>query len=355
MRGVQGENKKERRQRLVIDIEPLLAEAAEEPPCGPNLEYDAAFLELEQSTQGRPEQQFGETVIPAEEPAWGEVQDLALSLLQRSKDLRIAVPLTRALVNLEGVAGLNAGLKLIHEMLLRYWDHVHPQLDAEDDNDPTMRLNSLAPLIDADTLLRDLRKCPFLRSRSAGQVLVRDVEVALGKLPPPAEGGAMTQDQVESIARVVAADSPGSLEVVREAAQTLRSLHGLLVEKVGGERALDVRPMASILTPLVNVCNNALAATGSAAVEAEAGAVEGAPGSAGAPLQVSGEIRSRDDAIRLLEKVCAYLERTEPTNPAPLLIQRAKRLMTMSFVDIIRDMAPDSVSQVETIAGIREG
>ena len=97
----------------MIDIEQLLAETAEEPPCGPNLEYDAAFLELEKSIQGKPEQQFGETVIPAEEPAWGEVQELALSLLQRSKDLRIAIPLTRALVNVEGAAGLNAGLKWV--------------------------------------------------------------------------------------------------------------------------------------------------------------------------------------------------------------------------------------------------
>ncbi|MBS1173145.1 MAG: type secretion system protein TssA, partial [Proteobacteria bacterium] len=116
-----------------------------------------------------------------------------------------------------------------------------------------------------------------------------------------------------------------------------------LVEKVGGERAIDVRPLANILSPLVNVCNSALAAAGATAGEAEAGTIEGAAMTPGAALQVSGEIRSREDAIRLLDKVCAYLDRNEPSNPAPLLIQRAKRLMTMSFVDIIRDMAPDGV------------
>jgi type VI secretion system protein ImpA len=65
-------------------------------------------------------------------------------------------------------------------------------------------------------------------------------------------------------------------------------------------------------------------------------------------------VRSRDDALRLLDKVCDYLERQEPSNPAPLLIKRARRLMTMNFVDIIRDMAPDSLAQVETIAGIKQ-
>jgi type VI secretion system protein ImpA len=139
---------------------------------------------------------------------------------------------------------------------------------------------------------------------------------------------------------------------VREAAQTLRALHGMLVEKVGGERALDVRPLASVLSPLVNVCNNALSTTAPAeTLAADEGG--GAP-AAGAAPSVSGEVRTREDAIRLLDKVCDFLERQEPSNPAPLLIRRAKRLMTMSFVDIINDMAPESLVQVRNIAGIRD-
>jgi type VI secretion system protein ImpA len=37
-------------------------------PAGPNLEFDAAFGELERAAQGKPEQQYGGTIIPAEEP-----------------------------------------------------------------------------------------------------------------------------------------------------------------------------------------------------------------------------------------------------------------------------------------------
>lgn len=341
----------------MTDIEALLGETAEEPPCGPNLEYDAAFLELEQAAQGKPEQQFGETIIPGEDPDWAHVRERALELFPRTKDLRVAVHLTRALVNTEGVEGLNAGLKLMHGMLERFWDKLHPQLDPDEDNDPTMRLNSLAPLSDADALIRDLRRSAFLRSRALGQILVRDVEVALGKLPAPPDTAPMTPEQIESVARTVAAENPRLLESVREAARTLRSLHSLLVERVGAERATDVRPLANVLSPLVNVCSSALAAV-SVAAPAEAGAGEGADGTgvlpAAAPLQVTGEVRSRDDALRLLDKVCDYLERQEPSNPAPLLIKRARRLMTMNFVDIIRDMAPESLAQVETIAGIKQ-
>ena len=39
---------------------------------------------------------------------------------------------------------LASGLELIHELLSRYWDNVYPLLE---DGDPTMRMNTLAPLM----------------------------------------------------------------------------------------------------------------------------------------------------------------------------------------------------------------
>ena len=64
-----------------------------------------------------------------------------------------------------------------------------------------------------------------------------------------------------------------------------------------------------------------------------------------------GSIGSRADASRALDAVCAYLERHEPANPAPLLIRRAQRLMAMGFLDIMRDIAPEALGTVEQIAG----
>ena len=66
---------------------------------------------------------------------------------------------------------------------------------------------------------------------------------------------------------------------------------------------------------------------------------------------MSGEIRTRQDALRQLDKVIDFLQRTEPGNPAPLLIQRAKRLVGVSFMEIMADLAPDAVGTIETITG----
>ena len=96
----------------------------------------------------------------------------------------------------------------------------------------------------------------------------------------------------------------------------------------------------------------------SAAVEPEASsgdidAVTGAPVAQTKSAGAVGEIRSREDAIRVLDLVCKYIERNEPTNPAPLLIKRAQRLMSLGFLDIIKELAPDGMGQIEVITGIR--
>ena len=82
--------------------------------------------------------------------------------------------------------------------------------------------------------------------------------------------------------------------------------------------------------------------------EADSGGGEGGGGKA----KRAGEISSREDVIRVLDKICDYYARHEPSSPLPILLQRAKRLVSKTFVEIIRDLAPGGTSEVETIAGL---
>jgi type VI secretion system protein ImpA len=111
--------------------------------------------------------------------------------------------------------------------------------------------------------------------------------------------------------------------------------------------ALDLKPLAQSIDNLLEACEAAVG-TGSrgAGNAAETPTVEGTKA-----LDVSGEIQSREQALRVLDLVCRYLERQEPSNPAPLLIRRAQRLMTKSFVEIVKDLMPESLSHLEGIAG----
>ena len=137
----------------VPDFAKLLQPVAAERPCGDDLEYDPDYLALTQASLGKPERQMGESTIPAEDPDWREVKRLGLQLLERSKDLRIAVPVARALMHTDGLAAFAAALRGIDALLTQFWDGLYPLLDADDDNDPTMRVNTLLALADPAGLL----------------------------------------------------------------------------------------------------------------------------------------------------------------------------------------------------------
>jgi type VI secretion system protein ImpA len=332
----------------MVNVEALLTETKETRPCGPNLEHDLSFFELEEAARAKPEQRFGDAIKPAEEPSWPKVIELSQTLLARTKDLRIAVHLTRGLTHTEGISGLNGGLALIHGLLERYWDQVHPLLDAEQGGDPTERINALAPLSDPETLLRDLRDADLVKSREHGQLQVRDVEVALGRLAPPRAAAAQPPKAQGEIHGQIAAAFASDRTVptaLHEARTRAHSIQTLVAERVGADRGIDLKPLAQCLECLIEACDAALG-TQTPQVVAPA-APRRAQGGAAAPAVV----RTREDAVRMLDRVCSYLERYEPSNPAPLFIRRAQRLMTKNFLEIVKDLMPDSLSSLEKLAG----
>src|SRR5579871_1021869 len=92
------------------NVETLLTAVAGSDPCGADLEYDPAFVELDRAAQGKPEQQIGSTIIPAEPPDWKIVARQGIELFPRTKDLRIAAHLAKALLYTEGLKGFADGL-----------------------------------------------------------------------------------------------------------------------------------------------------------------------------------------------------------------------------------------------------
>jgi len=342
----------------MIDVERLLAPIPDGPPAGPDLDriHDAEFMALEAAASGRPEQQYGKTIVPAVEPDWLSVRNKSEALLLRTKDLRVALLLARALTRLENVEGIAAGLHLIREILSRYWESLHPAL--EDGNDATLRLYALGALGDQQRFLHDVRNACFIASPQLGRVLVRDVLIAEGKLPP-SNGNALTQAQLDGLARDAVAKQTTSLRAAIDAIESVGALERLLKERgvLTHDAAPDLRSLRELLQPAAALSARAL--TGAkrtpedseerreTVLHVEARNVTEVP----TTMVSQGEITSRDDVIRMLDRVCEYMERTEPSSPVPLLIRRAQRLMNRNFVEIIQDLAPASLSDIQKLAG----
>jgi type VI secretion system protein ImpA len=331
-------------------VESLLKPISESLPSGEDLEYNPAFMALEADSQAKAEQQFGETVIAAVEPDWRDLLDRSIELLGQTKDVRIAVLCLRAATRAQGIIGLQLGLTLLTRMIEQFWDTLNPKLDPEDNNDPTMRLNALAALTEGDSgilpALRDTYECLIGAPRSIGPIKIRDIAIANGKLSASANDPNYATAQILDGLRYIQSDNLAAMQSSVEAADWADKLQSLLNEKAPLD-PIDLKPLRQLLLQVRQTCQQATGAESEAAASGDAINESGAP-SAG-PMR--GEIRTREEAIVMLDKVINFIERTEPGNPAPLLIARAKRLVGINFLSIIEELAPDAMSAIQNITG----
>ncbi|MBK9235430.1 MAG: type VI secretion system protein TssA [Rhodoferax sp.] len=324
----------------------LLAETAAHPPCGEDLTYFPEFLAMEAAARGKCEQQFGDTVIAAEAPEWRLVERQASALMERTKDLRVVAVLCRAWTNVRGLIGTAQGLQLTADLLERYWDQVHPL--PEDEDDHYMRMNAVAVLGDVTGLVRELRDTEFLRA-TFGSVSVREAE-ALARGHGGDSNGAVSPDQLRAAVAEAWTRGSEALRAVTLAAEALTRIQALCASKLPIHQLPELDPLQGLLQTLHDLLPKAVEA-----VTTEPAPCDEEP--ATAPGQAAprghGPLRDREDAIAQLLRIAEFVERSEPTNPAPLLIHRAVKLMRMNFIDILRELSPAGLAQVEVATGLR--
>ncbi|CAG0985131.1 hypothetical protein ANRL3_02402 [Anaerolineae bacterium] len=343
-----------------LDIGALLREISPDAPCGDDLEYDAAFIALEQKAKEIPEIQIGDKiVVPYQPPNWKEVRKDVLELLGRTLDLRLLLILVRANLSLEGVAGLKEPLALLQEAIGTYWDSVHPRLDPEDDNDPTLRVNILEGLCDSDSVLRELSNAPLVESKAIGRFSLRQMQIAVGKLNPPEDEEA---PKLATIHAAFADADPGRLQETSDALKaslgSVVEIERFVTEQVGMDNAPNLDPLRSVLKEALHNLDEHMGLPDGGAAETvdEDASQETAQATGGGvvsqhPQGSLGGVGSRQDVIRALDLICDYYAKHEPASPVPLLARRAKRLVTMDFMEIMNDLAPEGLAQINLIKG----
>jgi type VI secretion system protein ImpA len=345
----------------MLDFATLLAPVTPDQPSGSLLEYDPAFLTLLALAKGKPEQQMGSSVIPAEPPDWPKVDAAAQALLARTKDLRLATVLAKARLHTAGVHGFFEGIALTRALLERHWETVHPQLDPDDGDDPAMRVNALVELADPETVLTGLRNAELASARGVGRICVRDLERSVNGDGAVEAGGSPAGGKAPAVEAVFSACDRDALAMTAAAASAaladVRAIEAFVGEKVGAHRGPNLSKLVALLQL---VAKNLSQRVGVERVEPGGEPKPQDRGGNSLELQVrapedlgrsDGAIRSRGDVLLALDRICAYYERFEPSSPIPLLLNRSKRLVAMSFLDIVRDLVPDAVAQVEALRG----
>ncbi|HET7930861.1 MAG TPA: type VI secretion system protein TssA [Rhodanobacteraceae bacterium] len=341
-------------------LDALLAPIDGDSPTGPDLEYDAEFMALERAAAAKAEKVMGDEVKAAEEPDWSSVIDMSLALLRRSKDLRVAVPLSVAWLRTRGMPGWCAGMGLIQGLLETYWDGVYPQLDAEDDNDPTARVNAVAPIADIKGALGYLHSTPFVQSPRLGRYNLRDLRIATGelKLSAPAESSeegspstAASLTEIEACCMDCAEEElAATIEAINTSLEHVRAIDKLFSDQIGTAGPelkpliTDLQALKKFLEPQMAKRHPELAVDGDSEAEV-------ASGNAGTAVAGNGRINGPQDVVRRIDEICDYYARAEPSSPVPLLLRRAQRLVGMTFDALMQDLAPSGVSELQVISG----
>ncbi|MCW1917908.1 type VI secretion system protein TssA [Rhodobacter sp. KR11] len=337
-----------------MDLDALLADREGEAPSGENLEYDFDFMELQRLASPGEEKQMGSTIVAGEEPDFKAVEAAALGILGRAHDIRAAVILGEARLNTKGLTGFADVTTYIRRVLEERWETCHPELDADDDNDPTMRINAIRDLTNATRTLKYARRVPLANSRTFGRASILQIQQAYGEVP-------MGEDQEaefnrSTIGAAFQDTAPEVLTATLEAARTvvadLKAIDRKVMDAGGG---LDLSDLQKLAAAMVRHVQEFAAGDAPEAVEEDEDEAD-APVATARPVRGggSGSVESAADAKAALDRVIDYFKRHEPSSPVPIILERAKRLVGADFLTIVRDMAPEGMEMVRTVGGLKD-
>jgi type VI secretion system protein ImpA len=287
-------------------------------------------------------------------PDWGEIKTKSVAALAQSKDLRILAHLGAAMIRTDGLTAYFDVLSTAARWLESYWDSVYPRIDE----DAVLRRNALNCLADRVAVIQAVRKVPLISHPRFGTVSMRDLELASGQAPT-ATGEVRRPDDAQINAAFTASPIGSLAGLVDGFAGALDSAHRIassMVSHAGVEAAPALEPLEACLKRAQDLIGKRIKAHPDgerAGAAAKSG--NGADKTAGEQsLRPLGTIQSREDAIRALDAIAQFFRQSEPSSPVPLIVERAKRLVSKDFLEVLADVAPDALAQARAAGGIRE-
>jgi type VI secretion system protein ImpA len=316
----------------------LLEPIAPDRPCGESLEDTPLLASFDAFHV------FGHLTPPDPPPEWEEIRNRALDALRKSKDLRLLAFLGTAMLRTDGLPAFAQTLTIASQWLTSHWAQTYPLIDE----DALLRRNALNCFADSVAVVDGLRRLPLVSSREHGTFSLRDIDMATGLAAP--SNGDVRPDEAQ-INAAFAGMPLAELEVLQQstasALEALKSINVAMVGGAGAEAVPDFDPLSAHIAKMDRVLRQHLSARTVAA-----GAdtlVAGASGGEAVPV---GAIRSRQDAIRALDAVAELFRRNEPSSPIPLFVDRAKRLVSKNFLEVLADVAPEAVPQARAVGGL---
>jgi len=353
----------------VVDIDALLAPIPGDNPAGSNLQYSGLHDEIRETRRSEESVERDGYQTQAKLADWDQVVSLAADALSaQSKDLQVAAWLAEALIKIHGFAGLRDSLKVMQGLHERYWEIVFPENDG---GDLEARANSLSWL-DRQAALA-LKEVPL--TKAVGGVnynynqweeskefeipenldsLDATAREKYGQLKERAEHEGKTTSEkfraAKNKSRRVFYEE--MTELLNESWTAFQALDKVMDEKFDrqtpglGTLKKTLEEVRGLIEKLVKEKRIAEPdavedSAGSSAAGETNFSGAGSEGTIGAGTM--GAIRGRQEALRRLNEVASYFQKTEPHSPVAYLVQRAVKWGEMPLdrwlEDVIKDVA----------------
>lgn len=367
----------------VITVEEYLEPISEEAPCGENIRDDSTLYykvrDPRSAASDAERKQEASEDESSEPPDWYPVQNLGLEALRDStKDLEVAAWVVEALLRREKFAGLRDGFRLIRGLIENFWDDIYPPEEDEG------VLDKVAPLAglngeDADgVLIAPIRRVPLTEMGSFGELawhhykraqdlsIIEDEE----RLEELKSAGHVTLEQFQLAAK----DSGPQfyrdlLDDLTAASEEFAQICALLDERCGDNAPPSSQIRNALLETLETVqqiSKDILPPEESEEeedeLEEDGGGEEGAEGkAAGNPKKAArsmaqGDVQTRDEAFKALDKIAEFFRKTEPHSPISYALEQAVRWGKMDLPGLMQELIVDDGTrqQFYSLTGIKQ-
>lgn len=352
----------------LAQIENMLVPLAGEPKSGENCEYDQLYLGMDALAAPVAEQEVGESVAEGRDADFRQLQRNCESLWSKTRDLRVAAYFTISNFCNNGLEGLVQGLRLVDYLVEELWDECYPQLDPDDDNDPTERLNILAMISpkqgafsDSIQFINHFRRQKLISSLP---YTMRDVMAAQGLLNGDGTKVDLSLVNAEISGGPFYEELKSRHGMSEQALALLTKIADGVNSRIGDAGFVNFESLTSELNYLKKFYEpfiSAGAAPAAAPVEEPKPvapapktvtiAVPAAPAFQAVDLK-SCVISSRAEAMMMISKCSEYFKKAEPTSPMPYLLARALRMADMNFVDILAEIDQNALEKAREQLGV---
>jgi type VI secretion system protein ImpA len=343
-----------------LDIQALLARIPGSEPAGENLwssirdKLDSARKEI------RPE------AFPPDDPRRpGElkkadwpfiVREVQQTLVERSKDIRLAARLTEAQTKCRGFAGLRDGLRLMRLLVEQCWDRLQPALDEEGDlGNRAAPFHWLSDENGGAYFPNTVRAVPLVNNDADGEYGWIHFYGPKNTSLKASEAAALAIDQMnaeKAVAKTPPEKCQANLTDLTQSEEELAQLEKVL-DKTMGEQSPALNSLRDAIQDCLVLAQLIAKRRGQVpGQEATVAAGKNQPAAPGAPPPPEQAELTRDAVYQRLAAAAAVLQKLEPHSPIPYLIRRAVDLGAMPFPQLMRALISDAKTLDEMNRGL---